>query len=102
MMLQNALNYIIDFQGVNVSIKELSTGTNYTLKAAISNYFRSPLVDENIESNGRQYVISNSDLTFIPKRGDRFTVSNSEYYSIADVQELVVFSKIIGYRLVLK
>lgn len=102
MNLQNVLNTIIGLQGIDVTIKELATGTDYTVKAAISNYFRTPAFEEEIESTGRSYVISSKDLPFLPKRGDRFTISSSQYFSISDVQEMVVFGNIIGYRLFLK
>lgn len=102
MMFQNVLNSVIQLHGVDVVIKELATGTNHNIRAVISNYFRGPVVEEEIESSGRQYVISTKDLTFTPKRGDRFTVNSNQYFSIADVQEMVAFSQTIGYRLVLK
>lgn len=99
---QNVVDTIIRLQGVDVIIKQIATDTNHTVRAAITNYFRNPLVDEQIEASGRQYVISNKNLTFTPKRGDRLTVSSSQYFSIADVREMVAFGKIVGYRLVLK
>lgn len=102
MNLQNVLNYIIDKQGVQVSIRDRSDNTDYVVNAAISNYFRMPGVEEGIESSGRQYVISKKDLQFTPERGDAFTLSSSQYFSIADVQEMVALGEVIGYRLVLK
>lgn len=102
MMLQNALNFIINLQGVSVTIRKIDTATDYVVKAAISNYFRLPVIEEEMQSQGRQYVISTKDLTFIPERGDRFTVSASQYFSIADVHEMTAFGNIIGYRMVLK
>ena len=101
-MLQNVLNMIIDLQGVNVTIKSLSESNDYLVKAAISNYFRSPVIEEDIESIGRQYVISTKNFNYIPKRGDTFVINDLQYFSIANVHEMTAFSKIIGYRLILK
>lgn len=102
MILQNALKMIIQLQGVDVTIKDLNTGNTHSIKAAISNYFRSAVVEEEIVSKGRQYVISNHDLSYIPKRGDGFIVNANQYFTVSDSQELIAFGKVIGYRLVLK
>jgi len=102
MMFQNVLNSIINLHGIDVTIKSLESNVIYDLRAVISNYFRAPVVEEEIQSIGRQYIISAKDLTFTPKRGDRFTISASQYFSISDVQEMVAFGQTIGYRLVLK
>jgi len=101
-MFQNVLNSIINLHGTDVAIKSLETATIYNLRAVISNYYRSPVVEEEIQSIGRQYIISSKDLAFVPKRGDRFTISSNQYFSISDVQEMIAFGKTIGYRLVLK
>ena len=102
MSLANVLTFIIEKQGIDVTITDRSDGTDYPLRAVISNYFRMPSVEEGIESSGRQYVISTKGLTLTPTRGDAFVVSENQYFSIADVQEMVALGQIIGYRLVLK
>ncbi len=100
--MQNALNFIIDLQGIDVQIKDLSDGTEYTVKAAQSNYFRKPEVDEQIVATGRQYVISTKNLQFTPQRGDRFLISATDYYSIAQVVEMRALGNVVGYRLMLE
>lgn len=101
-MLQNVLNYIININGFEITIKEISTGTIHTLNCAQSNYFRKPLIDENIIGSGRQYVVSESDLTFVPRRGDSFRISVDEFYAIENVEELRAMGNIIGYRLTVR
>ena len=100
--MQSALNFIIKMQGITVQIKEMSTDTSYDVLAAQSNYFRKPLIDEQITGSGRSYVISARDLEFVPKRGDRFLVTSTEYYSISQVDEMRAFGEILGYRLYLE
>lgn len=100
--MQSALNFIIKMQGIDVSIKEMSTSITYTLKAAQSNYFRKPVIDEQITGSGRSYVISAKDLPFKLKRGDRFLITSTEYYSVSQVDEMRAFGVVIGYRLFLE
>ena len=99
---QNVLNYVIKLQGIEVTIRDMSDLTDHVVAAAQSNYFRKPLLDENIVSSSRSYVISEKDLTFIPKRGDRVSMSPTEYYSISQVDEMRAMKNIIGYRLFLE
>lgn len=99
--LQNVINYVIGLQGIDVTIKIMSDSSEITLKAAQSNYFRKPLIDEQITGTGRSYIISSKDLSIIPRRGDRFKISENEYYSIEQIDEMRAFTKIIGYRLYL-
>tara|TARA_R110000787_G_scaffold5686_9_gene20558 strand:- start:1049 stop:1360 length:312 start_codon:yes stop_codon:yes gene_type:complete len=100
--MQNALGFIISLQGIDVVIKAQSDLTEYPIKAAQSNYFRKPTIDEQITGNGRSYVIASKGLTFVPTRGDTFTISEYEYYGIADAQEMRALGTIIGYRLLLE
>lgn len=99
--LQSVLNMIINVQGQVITIKRSSDDTEHEIKAARSNYFRKPLVDEQIVSEGKQYVVSESDLAFIPRRTDSFILSATEYYQIDSVNELVALGNVIGYRLTL-
>lgn len=100
-MLQNVLNQIINLRGIDITIKEMSTGTIHSLKAVQSNYFRAPIVDENVTASARQYVISQTNLTFKPRRGDSFRISGTEYYSIDDVEEMYGLGANLGYRITL-
>lgn len=100
-ILQNVLNQIINLRGIDVTIKEISTGTIHNVRAVQSNYFRAPLVDENVTASARQFVISQQGLTFKPRRGDSFRVSGSEFYSIDDVQEMHGLGTNLGYRITL-
>lgn len=100
--MQDALNFIIGLQGIDATIKEMSSLTNFSVKAAQSNYFRKPLIDEQITGSGRSYVVSSKDLGFVPVRGDRFLITSNEYYSISQVDEMRAFGSIIGYRLFLE
>lgn len=101
-MLQNALDYIIRLNGFDATIKEVKNSTLHTVKCAQSNYFRKPLIDENIVGSGRQYVVSVTGLDFTPRRGDSFRISSTEFYAIEDVEEMRAFSKIIGYRVTVR
>lgn len=100
--MQEAINFIIDLQGISVTIREMSSTTDYVVTAAQSNYFRKPMIDEQITGSGRSYVISAKDLGFVPSRGDRFLITSTEYYSIAQVDEMRAFGNILGYRLFLE
>ena len=100
--LQNVLNYIIRMQGISVTIKDQTDMVEHTMLAAQSNYFRTPSIEEEITGQGRSYVISAKDLSFVPTRGDQFNVSADEYYSIVRVDEMRALSQIVGYRLFLE
>ena len=100
--MQNALGFIISLQGIDVIIKTQSDQVEHNIKAAQSNYFRRPIIDEQITGDGRSYVIASKDLTFVPTRGDTFTVSDYEFYGISDAQEMRALGTIIGYRLFLE
>jgi len=99
--LQNVMNYVISLQGIDVVIRRQSDSSDNPVKAAQSNYFRRPIIDEQITGTGRSYIISAKDLDFIPRRGDRFVISANEYYSIEQVDELRALTQILGYRLFL-
>ena len=101
-MFQNVLNYIININGFDITIKEIKTSTIHTVRCAQSNYFRKPLIDENVTGSGRQYVVSQTGLTFTPRRGDSFRVSSDEFYSIEEVVEMRSFGTILGYRLTVR
>jgi hypothetical protein len=101
-MLQNVLNYIININGFDITIKEIKTSTIHNVRCAQSNYFRKPSVDENITSSSRQYVVSESGVSFVPRRGDSFRVSATEFYAIEDVEELRAMGNIIGYRITVR
>lgn len=50
---------------------------------------------------GREYVIAASDVppTYVqPKRGDTLVDAEMGYFTIEQVKEMIVFGKIIGYR----
>lgn len=102
MMMRNALDAIINLSGIEVTIKRQSDLSSNTVVAAQSNYFRRPLVDESIVGVGREYVVSVSSTPFLPKRGDTFIVSSTEFYSIIEVKEMRAFKEIIGYRMTLE
>jgi len=68
--LQNVINYVIRLQGIDVSITRMSDSSVNNVKAAQSNYFRKPFIDEQITGSGRSYLISSKNLSFIPRRGD--------------------------------
>lgn len=101
-MLQNAFNFIVKMKGFSVTIKCQNDLSVNTVIAAQSNYFRKPGVDENIVGTGREYVLSKSFINFVPQRGDTFTISNTEFYTIIEVKEMRGFSDILGYRLILE
>ena len=100
--MQNVLNYVIKLQGIDITIKDMTDTSDHVVSAAQSNYFRKPLIDENIVGSSRSYVISTRDLTFVPKRGDQVSISPTEYYSISQVDEMRAMKNIIGYRLFLE
>jgi hypothetical protein len=100
--MRNALNFIISLNPIDVVIKTQSDQVEHSIKATQSNYFRKPIIDEQITGSGRSYVISSKDLTFVPTRGDTFTISEYEYYGISDAQEMRALGTIIGYRLFLE
>ena len=100
--IQNALDFIIKMQGIEVSIDHKEDANTHVVIAAQSNYFRKPLLDENMTSDGRSYVVSSRGLTIVPARGDVFAITQDEYYSIADAQEMRALGTIIGYRLFLE
>lgn len=101
-MLQNALDYIIRLNGFDITIKEVKTSTIHSVRCAQSNYFRKPLIDENITGSGRQYVVSQTGLSFLPRRGDSLRISVTEFYAIEDVEELRAFGNVIGYRITVR
>lgn len=100
--LENVLNYIISINGFDITIKEMKTSTIHSMRCAQSNYFRKPLIDENITGTGRQYVISQSSITFIPRRGDSLRISSEEFYAIENVDEMRALGNVIGYRLTVR
>jgi hypothetical protein len=99
--MQNVINYVVSLQGIEVTLKRMSDSSETVMMAAQSNYFRRPLIDEQITGTGRSYVISAKDLGFIPTRGDQFIIGPTEYYSIDQVDEMRALGKILGYRIFL-
>ncbi len=102
MFMRNALDVILNLQGFEVTIKRQIDLSDNIVLAAQSNYFRKPLIDEQIVGSGREYVVSTKDTTFLPKRGDTFIISSTEYYSVIEVKEMRAFKDVIGYRVTLE
>lgn len=98
----NVLNYVVQISGVTATITSRKDKTVMTLEAAPYNYFRNSAVDENITSSGRAFVISSTDLAFIPRRSDKFELGPEDYYVIDRVEPRIALGKTIGYKLVLK
>ena len=96
--LQSALNLIINLQGRNVELLDISDESTYNVKMAPSNYFRNFAAMEDMVIEGREYVFSSSN-NIEPKRGWQITDAEMGSSSITEVKEMIALGKIIGYRL---
>lgn len=102
MSLENAFYALILKQARDTTFVQVNTGTEITVKAAHSNYFRNINGPENTVAQGREYVVSIrefEDNNIVPVRGDNLLDSELEPSMIIEVREMIILGKIAGYRL---
>jgi hypothetical protein len=101
-MLNNAFNYLLSLQAIDVKIKDLNTSTEADIQISPSNYFRKLEGIEETTIEGKEYVISKSVLdkqSFPePKRGHRIIHSPTQHDTIGEVKPMIVMGKLFGYR----
>lgn len=103
-MLDNAFDFIISVQGINVTYERNAGTESVLMRIAPSNYFRNLAAMEDIQIEGREFVISKktfdeSALTNkFPERGDVILNNDIENNSITEIKELFVLGKLVGYR----
>ena len=102
-MLNNAFNYLLSLQAIDVKIKDLDTATEADIQISPSNYFRKLEGIEETTIEGKEFVISKAVLdkqSFPePKRGFRIIHSLTQYDTIGEVKPMVVMGKLFGYRI---
>lgn len=102
MSLDNAFNYVWNLQARPCVLHNLDTDETYNIKAAPSNYFRNMAGPEEIEYEGREFVLSKANLDLnsapIPTRNLRITDATFGTENIKEVREMILLGSIIGYR----
>lgn len=99
MSLRNAFDLIINLRGKEMTIER--GATSETIKAAPSNYFRNFDAIEEMNVEGLEFVISQSDLETWgrPKRGDYLIDSDLGENMIGEAKPLTGLGGVIlGYR----
>lgn len=100
--LEGAFNLLVATQSRDMVYHQISTDTEITIKAAISNYFRNFDIVEETVSSGREYVISkqtfDDNFTGAPVRGDRLIAADTGNFTVREVREMIVLGNIVGYR----
>jgi len=98
----SAFHFILNNQGRSVILERNKT-TTATIIAAPSNYFRNFKAMEEIQVEGREYVVSKKSLDDSsfgePRRGDTLVDEGFGIYAVQEVREMVLFGNIVGYRL---
>lgn len=99
--LVSAFEFILNFQGRDMTFER--GVTTATIKAAPSNYFRNLAGIEEIVVEGKEFVVSKSELDRkgfpTPRRGDVIVDSILGTNSVVEVRELVIFGQLAGFRL---
>ena len=105
MSILKAFNYILKLQSRPMTIHNLETDTQYTnVGMAMSNYFRNLRTIEEMTSEGREFVVSKSELDRAGitelKKGFKIIDNNFGVMTIKDVpKDLIILGKIVGYRI---
>ena len=102
MFLEAAFNQILKLQSKEMTYYDNESKTSTTIYAAPSNYFRNLSAPEEIVIKGKEFVISKKELDSkslgIPKRGHILIDSDLGNNPIVEVREMIVMSKLIGFR----
>lgn len=101
MSLRDAFNYIIKMKGRNVTISRPQQ-TGIAISMAPSNYMRSMEGPSDTSIEGREFVISKSELTrinFSLRRGDQIKDSELGAMTIKEIIEMYdMDGSILGFR----
>lgn len=104
-MLSDAFNFMVNFQGREVTLVRLSDPDNIeiTAKIAPANYYRNLETVSSTVTPGREFVVSKSAFTETfpsPKRNDRIKDVEMGNMTISEVREMFdIGGAIMGYRL---
>lgn len=101
--LDNAFNFIIQQKGRDIILER--GVTSVTVRVAPSNYTRNLAVVEEVIEEGREFVMSKTDLDATafgstPRRGDVIVDTITGTHSIVEVREMFGFAgTLLGYRI---
>ena len=99
---QAAFNYALNINARDMVLYDTENDTDHNVRASLANYVRNLAAFDDMVIEGREFVISKTDLDKIPltpKRGMKITDADMGTYTISQVIELVGMGNIIGYRL---
>lgn len=102
---QSAFDFIINLNGFSVTYERDAGDIVDTMRIAPFNYFRNLSSIEGINIEGKEYIISKTDLEAsvlvdkTPQRGDALIDANTiGTNTITEVREMMAFGQILGYR----
>lgn len=107
-MLNNAFNTLLKLHRVSAKIVRFnrgtattptSTETKYNTYVTPANYSRKLEGPESTTFKGREFIVSTTEISIVPKRGDVLEVDSGKW-AINEVNEIYdLGAKIIGFRL---
>ena len=97
-----AFNFLAEKQGREMTLERGATSVQ--VRMAPSNYARNLSVVEEIVEEGREFVLTKTDLDATafgsePRRGDVIVDAISGTHSIIEVREMYVMGTLAGYRI---
>ncbi len=103
-MLKQAFNALLAIHHRKMTLSRPGTAYTSEVKCAPSNFFRNFSAEQDLVSDGREFVMSIDDLAsvpgFLPKRGDKLVDPQLGTMTVMEPREIFILGgEIIGYRI---
>lgn len=100
--LQAAFNFALNLNSRDMVLYDAENDVDYNVPMSLANYVRNLAAFDDMVIEGREFVVSKTDMDkipLVPRRGMKITDNDMGTYTISEVRELVGMGNIIGYRL---